>query len=164
MSNELTRRQALASGILALPLLVGAFRPQRARAGVESRLDDGARYRFVARSDALGDSLENALLQHRFREATEALEELHRLVCSLGALETEGMRRVLALAKTCGSAGKVSGAGGGDGVLLFSPDPDARRALLETLGARDIFALPMTLEAGLRGEAAPHVLASKWLG
>ncbi|MFN0061360.1 MAG: mevalonate kinase [Myxococcaceae bacterium] len=130
---------------------------------VESRLDESARYRFVAQSDALGDALERALLEGRFREAAEAMGELHRLLCTLGPLETEGMRRVLTLARTCGSAGKLSGAGGGDGVLLLSPDAEARESLLETLRARAMFALPMSLEPGLRGEAEVPPVLQAWM-
>lgn len=40
MSNTLTRREILARGVLALPVLIGAFRRQGAPAGFEARLAD----------------------------------------------------------------------------------------------------------------------------
>jgi phosphomevalonate kinase len=129
----------------------------------EEAFDVDARLRFVARSDALGDSLESALQRGSFPEVREVVEELHALLCTLGPLETEGIRQIVALARTLGSVAKISGAGGGDGCVLFSPDAGAQANLLEGLHRRGILTLPLTAEPGLRGEADAEPRLTRWL-
>jgi phosphomevalonate kinase len=77
---------------------------------------------------------------------------------------TPATARILALARTAGSTGKVSGAGGGDGCVLFSPDEDARRALLAALGHRGFVAVPLSLEPGVRAESSTPPELRAWLG
>jgi phosphomevalonate kinase len=130
---------------------------------VERRLDEEGRARFVERSDELGNQLEQGLLRGEFDLVAAACRELQERLSALGALETEPMRQLLALAQTSGSAGKMSGAGGGDGCVIFSPDPQTRQATLEALGARGFHAFPVHLEEGLRGEAGADPLLATWL-
>lgn len=130
---------------------------------VEQRMDPAARERFVSDSDEAGDALERALIQGDFKLAAESMRRLHELLCGLGALETEPMRRILALAASFGSAGKISGAGGGDGCVLLSPDSASQQRMLEGLSSRGLMAFPLVLEPGLRGEAAPNPVIRGWL-
>jgi phosphomevalonate kinase len=130
---------------------------------VEERLDEAARAEVVRKSDALGQALETGLLQGDFPAVREAAIGLHQLLCTLGPLETEEIRRVLALARSYDCAGKISGAGGGDGCILFAPSQGARAALIEGLSARGLLALPLELEPGLRGESVPDSELSAWL-
>jgi phosphomevalonate kinase len=121
----------------------------------EATLDAAARASFARESDALGQQLEDALRGGAFGSLAEACEGLQRLLCSLGPLETEPMARVLALARAHGCAGKMSGAGGGDGCVLFAPDEASAASLLGALAARGFHAFRLQLEEGVRGEAAP---------
>ncbi len=101
---------------------------------VEARLDEAARQAFVARSDALGHELESGLGGGDFRAFKEAVTTQHALLQELGPLETEAMRRMLAIAASYGCAGKLSGAGGGDGCILFAPNTEARGGAAEGTG------------------------------
>lgn len=130
---------------------------------VEQRLDPEQRAAFTAESDVLGDALEEGLRRGDFAGAREAVGALRELLLRLGPLETEATKRVLSLAALHGAAGKISGAGGGDGVLLFSSDPEAQRELVAALEARGFFALPLELQPGMRGEALPDPLLDRWL-
>lgn len=132
-------------------------------AEVEARLSMDQRDVFVAESDALGNALEEALLKGDFPTIRQATEELEALLAGLGELETENTRRLLALARTQGCAGKISGAGGGDGCILFAPDQRARDAALEALSARGFRAFPIEIEPGLRGEPSPDPQLLEWL-
>ncbi|MBF5042586.1 phosphomevalonate kinase [Aggregicoccus sp. 17bor-14] len=130
---------------------------------VETQLEAEGRARFMQRSDALGLAVEEGLAGGDFRAFREAVEAQHALLLELGPLETEGMRRVLALAGSYGCAGKLSGAGGGDGCILFAPSQEARAELLEGLAARGLYALPLEPEAGVRGEAHADPRLTQWL-
>lgn len=130
---------------------------------VEARLAPEARAAFVERSDAVGRALEEGLAGQDWPALAEAVREQHRLLCELGPLETEGIRRVLALAGAFGGVGKLSGAGGGDGCILFTPDPERRDALLAALSARGLHALALAPEPGLRGEGHPDARLRAWL-
>lgn len=132
-------------------------------ARAEEKWSAARRQSFADRSDALGDSFEDALRRGDFELLRETVAALHAHVMSLGGLETELMARILALARSSGSVGKVSGAGGGDGCVLFSPDEERRREVGEALRARGIFSMPIELEAGLRGEASPDPQLIRWL-
>ena len=46
--------------------------------------------------------------------------------------------------------------------MFFCPDEAARAALLESLGARGIHAMPLSIEEGLRGEPRGEPVLSKW--
>jgi len=130
---------------------------------VEGRLSPEARQAFVTQSDELGDLLEEGLSLGDFTALREAVPRLHQLLCGLGPLETEPMRRILALTQSFGGVGKMSGAGGGDGVILFAPDDAARVELLEGLKARGFLAIPLEVEPGLRGEATVSETIRGWL-
>lgn len=130
---------------------------------VEGGLDGPARQRFVEASDALGRDLEDGLRGSRFAQVDEACQELEHLLESLPGVATPGTARILALARTARSTGKLSGAGGGDGCVLFSPDEEARAALLAALAHRGFVAVPLAVEPGVRPETfAPPELRS-WL-
>ncbi|MFZ5443690.1 MAG: mevalonate kinase family protein [Myxococcota bacterium] len=130
---------------------------------VEQQLGDDARRRFVETSDTLGDELERGLLRRDFAAVEGASSGLQALLWELGVTKTEALERLLALARTLGCAGKQSGAGGGDGAVLFCPDEQARRTLLEAYAARGIHAFAIGTERGLQGEVRSHPLLASWL-
>jgi phosphomevalonate kinase len=82
---------------------------------------------------------------------------------TLGPLETETIARILAITRSYGCAGKMSGAGSGDGCILCAPDPEVRSSLLEGLNSRGFWAIPLSLEAGLRGELDGDPQLRGWL-
>lgn len=131
---------------------------------IEQRLTGAARARFIDDSDSLGEALERALTSGDFAAVQEASAGLEALLAGLGPLETEGIRRILAIARTYGCAGKLSGAGGGDGCILFAPDEATRAALLDALSTRGIFAMPVEPQPGLRGETRPDPTLVGWMG
>jgi len=128
----------------------------------ESTLAASARAAFVRESDALGHAFEEALCAGDFPHVSAAVEGLQRLLCTLGPLETEAMSRILALARAHGCAGKMSGAGGGDGCVLFAPGGAEATALIGALAARGFHAFPLSLEDGVRGEGSPPELLRAW--
>jgi phosphomevalonate kinase len=121
------------------------------------------RARFVVDSDALGDALERSLARGDFAGAKEAAAGLQARLSSLGPTRSEALERILRLAETFGCAGKQSGAGGGDGCILFGPDDGAVDALLDACAARGLFGMRVSPEPGLRGEATRHALLASWL-
>ncbi len=130
---------------------------------VEQQLGTAARQRFVERSDGAGEVLEHGLLRRDFSAVEAASEALQGLLWELGVTRSEGLERILGLAGTFGCAGKQSGAGGGDGAVLFAPDETAQRALLEALAARRIHAFAIKPDRGLQGEVTRHPVLSSWL-
>jgi len=130
---------------------------------VEARLEESGRKAFVERSDALGHEIESGLGGGDFRAFSEAVKAQHALLLELGPLETEGMRRVLAMAAAYGCAGKLSGAGGGDGCILFAPDVKAREELCKGLESRGFHTLPLDAEPGVRGEAQVDPRLRTWV-
>lgn len=149
-------------------LLAYAFTEQSAStpmmiAEVERRLGEEGRASFVSESDALGGALEEALLRGDFLTLRDATAQLEALLAGLGSVETENAQRVIALARAHGCAGKISGAGGGDGCILFAPDARSRDAALEAISARGFRAWPVNVEPGLRGEAVPDPRLVAWL-
>jgi phosphomevalonate kinase len=130
---------------------------------VEAELENAGRQRFVESSDDLGRELEEGLRGSRFAQVDEACQALEQLLESLPGVGTPATTRILALARAAGSAGKVSGAGGGDGCVLFSPDEDARRALLAALEHRGFVAVPLSLEPGVRAESSAPPELRAWL-
>jgi len=154
-------------GTTALPASY-AFSGRSASTGgmigtVETALSPDARPRFVESTDALGRELEDGLRASRFAQVEEACQGLEELLETLPGVGTPATTRILALARTAGSTGKVSGAGGGDGCVLFSPDEDARRALLAALRHRGFVALPLSVEPGVRAETSAPVELRSWL-
>jgi phosphomevalonate kinase len=132
-------------------------------ARAEATLDEKGRPAFVRESDLLGEALEDALRTGSFSALREACEGLQQLLASLGAVVTPALQRILSLARSTDSTGKVSGSGGGDGCLLLSPDAESQRRLLETLRARDIHASALALEPGVRLEAQADAVLASWL-
>lgn len=130
---------------------------------IERDWNEARRARFVETSDAHGEALEHALLRRDFAAITAACNALQALLWTLGATHDAGLERLLALAATYGCTGKQSGAGGGDGALLFAPDEDTRDALLGGLRERKFFAMPVEFSPGLRGDATPPPELSLWL-
>ncbi|MFL5350329.1 MAG: mevalonate kinase [Hyalangium sp.] len=130
---------------------------------VEARMDEAARQAFVARSDAVGHELESGLSGGDFRAFKEAVTAQQALLQELGPTETEAMRRILAIAASYGCAGKQSGAGGGDGCILFAPNPETRAELMKGLEARGFHSMMLEVEPGLRGEAQVDLRLRAWL-
>jgi len=130
---------------------------------VEARLEAAGRQRFVERSDTLGHAIEEGLSGGDFRAFSEAVKAQHSLLLEMGPLETEGMRRVLALAATYGAAGKLSGAGGGDGCILFASDAQVRAEMCKGLEARGFHTLLLDAEPGVRGEAQASPTLRTWV-
>jgi phosphomevalonate kinase len=122
-------------------------------ARIEQGLAAPDRERIRSESDRLEHGMERALATGDFRTLSELVSKLEELLSSLGPVETDAIRRILAIARSYGACGKVSGAGGGDGCILFSPDADTNRELLAGLGERGYWVTPLTIEGGLRGEA-----------
>src|SRR5262249_21487413 len=107
---------------------------------------------------------EDGLRASRFAQVDEACRELQRLLAALPGVSTPGTERIVALAHASGCTGKVSGAGGGDGCVLFAPDEEARGALLASLAHRGFVAVPLTLEPGLHAEGSAPAELRAWMG
>jgi phosphomevalonate kinase len=130
---------------------------------VEAALGGAARERFVETSEELGWELEEGLRGNQFSRVEEACSGLQTALEALPGVGTPATERILALARAAGSTGKVSGAGGGDGCVLFSPDEEARGAALGSLSHRGFFCLPLNFESGVRAEATAPALLRSWL-
>ena len=130
---------------------------------VEARMGEVGRRAFVERSDALGQQIETGLGGGDFQALCDAVREQHALLQDLGPLETEPMGRVLGLAAAYGCAGKQSGAGGGDGCILFAPDAGTRASLLQGIRARGFHTLELAVEPGVRGEPQSDEHLRSWL-
>jgi phosphomevalonate kinase len=130
---------------------------------VEARMDAAARQAFVARSDALGHAIEEGLGGGDFRAFKEAVTAQQALLQELGPTETEAMRRILAIATSYDCAGKQSGAGGGDGCILFAPNAETRAEMMKGLQARGFHSMTLDVEPGLRGEAQADQRLRAWL-
>ncbi len=129
----------------------------------ERQLDEAARARFVTESDALGLELEHGLMRGDFPGLREACAGLQALLAGVTATRSERLERTLALGATFGCVGKQSGAGGGDGAILFAPDEAARAALLDAYAARGLLALPVAPAPGLQGDAQRPPTLTAWL-
>jgi phosphomevalonate kinase len=131
---------------------------------VEARMDEAARQAFVVRSDALGHEIETGLSGGGdFQAFKEAVTAQQALLQELGPTETEAMRRILAIASSYGCAGKQSGAGGGDGCILFAPSTETRAELMKGLEARGFHSMTLDVEPGLRGEGQADPRLRAWL-
>ena len=98
-----------------------------------------------------------------FAAVEAASEGLQALLWELGVTKDEGLTRILSLARTFGCTGKQSGAGGGDGAVLFAPDSAAQRSLLDAFASRGIHAFAIQPDRGLQGEVTRHPVLSHWL-
>jgi phosphomevalonate kinase len=130
---------------------------------VEARMDEAARQAFVARSDALGHEIESGLGGGDFRAFKDAVAAQQALLQELGPTETGAMQRIMAIASSYGCAGKQSGAGGGDGCILFAPSVETRAELMKGMEARGFHAMTLDVESGLRGEAQAESRLRAWL-
>jgi phosphomevalonate kinase len=130
---------------------------------VEAAVDAAKRARFVEASDELGRELEEGLRGNQFAQVDEACQGLQALLETLPGVGTPETSRILALARASGSSGKVSGAGGGDGCVLFSPDEHRQRSLVDSLTHRGFVAVPLGLEPGVRAEPETLALLRAWL-
>jgi phosphomevalonate kinase len=130
---------------------------------VERKFDAAGRRQFVEQSDGLGETLEVGLLRRDFQAVETATEGLQKLLWALGVTQEEGLERVLRLARTFGCVGKQSGAGGGDGAILFCPDSAAQRSVLDAFSSRGIYAFAIAPDRGLQGEVVRHPVLSGWL-
>lgn len=130
---------------------------------VERRLDGEARRRFVDRSDAHSEALEHGLLRRDFEAVKTASGALQALLWELEVTRTDELERILGIARTFGCGGKQSGAGGGDGALLFAPDVEAATQVIESLTSRGFIAFRVTPDRGLQGEVVRHPALSSWL-
>jgi len=130
---------------------------------VEARLEEAGRQAFVERSNIVGQVMEDGLAGWDFRGFSEAVKAQHALLLELGPLETEGMRRVLSMAAAYGCVGKLSGAGGGDGCILFAPDAEARAELCKGLESRGFHTLLLEPEQGVRGETQVEARLRAWV-
>src|SRR5207302_1337333 len=114
-------------------------------------------------SDALGQSLEEALIRNEFAQLRDAVSGLRELLASLGPLETEPLARAIAIAQSYGCAAKISGAGGGDGAIAIAPDEDTRTSMIAGLAARGFHAISLVVESGLRGKPRVDAEIVRWL-
>lgn len=129
---------------------------------VERTMTIEQRQRFVLESDALGAQLEDSTARADFQTTRDVVASLHALLSTLTPTVSESLERIVALAASSGCAAKQSGAGGGDGALVFAPDVAARDALAESYRARGLFVAPLTIEAGVRGEVQPPSSLVGW--
>ena len=117
---------------------------------------DDRRARFVMASNALGLEFERALIQGDFEAAKSAAAELQKWLLAMDLTRSEALLQVLRLAEQFCCAGKQSGAGGGDGCLLFGCDDEALDTFIAACTERGMYAMRISPETGLRSEAECH--------
>lgn len=132
-------------------------------ASAETRLDDAARAEIVSESEAFCDVLERGLIEGQFGLVVEAVRGLREVLNRVGRVETEAVKRIVSIAETYGCAAKISGAGGGDGCIVFSVDEKTQSDLVTGLEARGFSCRELEIEPGLRGESAPDPTLERWL-
>ena len=135
-------------------------------AAVEARHDVKARQAFALSSDILGEQLERSWLQGEFKVLAEAVEALQSSLDALLGKTSAEQEQIVSLARAYGCAAKQSGAGGGDGCILFAPDEERRAEVLEGLRRRGFWGTPLQVEAGLmvESDSTPEAEALKlWL-
>jgi phosphomevalonate kinase len=119
---------------------------------VEARHEAKARQAFVLSSDIWGEQLERAWVRGEFVALAEAVEALQSLLDELLGEALPVQQQVIRLAKAYGCAAKQSGAGGGDGCILFAPDEERRDEVLKGLRQRGFWGMPLQAEEGVRVE------------
>lgn len=129
---------------------------------VERSLDAEARAQFVLESDRAGLALEEGLARGEFGAVLEATKSLQALLFSLGVTRTPALERTLALAESLGCVAKQSGAGGGDGCIVFAPNVQTLQLARGAFESRSMLALEVDPEPGLRGEIRPHAQLMAW--
>lgn len=138
----------------AAPMLAYAFCGSSASTpamidDVQSRLAAQVRASVVELSDQAGHALETALRGGDFVLLREAVAALQAVLASLG-VSVPAAEAILRTAARFGCAGKVSGAGGGDGCILFAPDAGSRQRLVDALAEQGVYAFALELEAGVQ--------------
>jgi phosphomevalonate kinase len=141
---------------------VGAATPALI-ARAEHLLDHTRRAAFVLSSDSLSAALQEALVSRDVQAAREACDGLQDLLDSLAGSATPAVERILQLARSGGCAAKQSGAGGGDGCLVFAPDPEVATSFLATVTARGLYARRVAISPGLTVEPHPEPELVSWL-
>ena len=131
-------------------------------AEIEHVADANFRAKFAAASDGLGRHLEEGLLGGDLALVRETCESLQKLLGTLSTHVTEPSDQWVRMGRTFNCPGKISGAGGGDGCIFFCADLDAREALIEALTTRGVYAIPVEVEDGLRGEPLRHRELTHW--
>jgi len=118
----------------------------------------------VLRSDALGHTLETALLKGDFAAASGTMGELQALLDGLSGQRSDTVERAIALARASGCAAKQSGASGGDSVLLVAPDPEAAARATASLTERGfVVSGVLAAEKGLHGEVQRNARLTSWI-
>ncbi|MCL2012042.1 MAG: phosphomevalonate kinase [Cystobacterineae bacterium] len=137
---------------------------------VEARHEAKARQAFVLSSEIFGEQLERAWLQGKFEVLAEAVEVLQALLDKLlaGISPPLAQEQIFRLVKAYGCSIKQSGAGGGDGAIIFAPDEGRRNALLEGLRKRGFWGMPIGMQPGVvmepdSMEGAEAELLRQWL-
>jgi len=118
---------------------------------IEARNNAKARQAFVLSCEIFGEQLERAWIQGEFEVLAEAVGALQSLLDTLlgEVAKPPAQQQILSLAKAYGCCAKQSGAGGGDGCILFAPDEGKREEVLEGFRRRGFWAMPLEVEAGL---------------
>lgn len=130
---------------------------------IEASLSEAEKQAFVDESDTLGQALEEGFLKGDFLKTQVAVESLQKLLASLGPLVTPAISRILEVAHDAGSAGKISGAGQGDGCILFTSDAEHQAYVLHQLKENGIAAFPVSIEEGIRSELQPEKTLRAWV-
>jgi phosphomevalonate kinase len=129
---------------------------------VEATFSAHQRAAFVVQSDELVAALATALGESNFDTIKHVTVELQKLLSSLLVGRDDRLDRLLALSRSLGAAAKQSGAGGGDGALLFCPSASAAGEVLEGLQQRGFHAFILSIEPGLRAEASGGERFAPW--
>ncbi len=130
---------------------------------VEQKLGVEGRKRFVDRSDAHSAALENGLLRRDLEQLKTACGALQALLWELDVTRNDAIDRILGLARTFGCAAKQSGAGGGDGAIIFAPDDAVAAEVSNSLESRGFHTFLTRADRGVQGEVTPHAELARWL-
>lgn len=130
---------------------------------VEQKLGAEGRKRFVDRSDTHSMALESALLRRDFEALKSSCGALQALLWELEVTHNDALERIVGIARTLGCAAKQSGAGGGDGAIIFAPDEAVAAQVSESLQARGFHTFLTKSDRGLQGEVAPDSTLASWL-
>jgi len=130
---------------------------------VEQKLGVDGRKRFVDRSDAHSAALENGLLRRDMEQLKSSCGALQALLWELDVTRNDAIDRILGLARTFGCAAKQSGAGGGDGAIIFAPDDATAAEVSSSLESRGFHTFFTHADRGVQGEVTPHPEFARWL-
>jgi phosphomevalonate kinase len=128
----------------------------------ESNRGTHQRASFVVNSNAATRQLEQAIAASDFAAVKAACKELQALLSSLVDQQNASLKQLLNLCEVLGGAVKQSGAGGGDGYIVFTEHDNAKRELMEGLKLRGHHCFEVSIEEGLRREAVAPELFANW--